>query len=51
MSLVTLRSRLQLMDFQQDFILKSDFSRRHLYQNPPALAGGSLNSGISETSK
>ena len=35
-------SVLQLKVFKQDFSLKSDFSRRHLCQNPPALAGGSL---------
>ncbi len=33
---------LQLKDFEQDFSLKSDFSRRHLCPNPPALAGGRL---------
>ncbi|WP_340002060.1 hypothetical protein [Oceanobacillus sp. FSL K6-0127] len=30
------------MDLEQDFSLKNDFSRRHLCQNPPALAGGRL---------
>ncbi|QTY18682.1 hypothetical protein [Virgibacillus pantothenticus] len=33
---------LQLKVFEQDFSLKSDFSRRHLCPNPPALAGGRL---------
>ena len=33
---------LQLNDFEQDFSLKSDFSRRHSCPNPPALAGGRL---------
>ena len=33
---------LQLKVFEQDFSLESDFSRRHLCPNPPALAGGRL---------
>jgi len=37
---------LQLKRFEQDFSLKSDFSRRHLCPNPPALAGGRLKNGI-----
>lgn len=36
-------SMLQLKCFKQDFSLRDDFSRRHLFQNPPALAGGRLN--------
>ncbi len=33
---------LKLKDFEQDFSLKSDFSRRHLCSNPPDLTGGRL---------
>jgi len=33
---------LKLMDLEHGLSLKNDFSRRHLCQNPPALAGGRL---------
>ena len=33
---------LELIDLKKALALYNDFSRRHLCQNPPALAGGRL---------
>lgn len=38
-------------DLEQGFSLKNDFSRRHLCQNPPALAGGRLNRKVVNQNK